>query len=153
MHPGRTAEIYLSGEKIGFIGQVHPAVQKEYDLKETYVFELQLEPVLNAKTEPLQYTAVPRYPSITRDIALVVNKETAAGALEKIIIEAGSPLLKEVRVFDLYEGENLAPGKKSIAFSLKYYDPERTLTDEEVEKVHDKVLQEVREKAGAVLRE
>lgn len=153
MHPGRTAEIYLSGEKIGFIGQVHPAVQKEYDLKETYVFELQLEPVLNAKTEPLQYTAVPRYPSITRDIALVVNKETAAGALEKIIIEAGSPLLKEVRVFDLYEGENLAPGKKSIAFSLKYYDPERTLTDEEVEKVHDNVLQEVREKAGAVLRE
>lgn len=152
MHPGRTAEIYLSGNKIGFIGQVHPTFQKELDLKETYVFELLLEDVLAASVAPLQYEAIPRFPSITRDIALVVNKDIVSGELEKIISEAGGSLLKDVHVFDLYEGERMEPGKKSIAFSLKYFNPEKTLTDEEVIKVHEKVLKAVEEKAGAVLR-
>lgn len=152
MHPGRTAEIYLSGKSVGFIGQVHPTVEKEYDLKETYVFELSLKAVLEAEIEPLQYHSIPRYPSITRDIALVVNKEKAAYELESIIKAAGGSLLKEVHVFDLYEGERMEVGKKSIAFSLKYFDPERTLTDEEVVKAHGKVLAELEEKAGAVLR-
>lgn len=152
LHPGRTADIYLSGSKIGFIGQVHPAVQKELDLKETYVFELQLEKVIAAEVAPLQYEAIPRFPKTTRDIALVVDKEQVAGDLQKIILEAGGSLLKEVHVFDLYEGEHMEPGKKSIAFSLKYFDPEKTLTDEEVTTVHDRVLNAVKEKAGAVLR-
>lgn len=152
MHPGRTAEIYLSGEKIGFIGQVHPTVQKDLDLKETYVFELKLEAVLAEGVDPLQYEAIPRYPSITRDIALVVDQEKIAGELKQIIVEAGGKLLKDVHVFDLYEGDHMEPGKKSIAFSLKYFDPEKTLTDDEVTKVHEKVLAAVKEKAGAVLR-
>ncbi|MFE8703770.1 phenylalanine--tRNA ligase subunit beta [Cytobacillus sp. FJAT-54145] len=152
LHPGRTAEIYLSGSKIGFIGQVHPAVQKDLDLKETYVFELSLKEVFEAEVAPLQYEAIPRYPSITRDIALVVDKNKAAYELQRIIVEAGGSLLKEVHVFDLYEGDRMEEGKKSIAFSLKYFDPEKTLTDEEVTKAHDKVLNAVKEEAGAVLR-
>lgn len=152
MHPGRTASIYLSGESIGFIGQTHPTVEKEYDLKETYVFELSLKAILEAEVTPLHYQAIPRYPSITRDIALVVDKDKAAGELESMIKAAGGALLKEIYVFDLYEGERMEAGKKSIAFSLKYFDPERTLTDEEVVKAHDKVLEAVKEKAGAVLR-
>ncbi|QED48870.1 phenylalanine--tRNA ligase subunit beta [Cytobacillus dafuensis] len=152
MHPGRTAEIYLSGSSIGFVGQTHPTVEKEYDLKETYVFELSLKAILEAEVEPLHYQSIPRYPSITRDIALVVDKDKAAGELESIIIDAGGALLKEVHVFDLYEGDRMEAGKKSIAFSLKYFDPERTLTDEEVVKAHDKVLHAVKVKAGAVLR-
>ncbi|MGG0720210.1 phenylalanine--tRNA ligase subunit beta [Robertmurraya massiliosenegalensis] len=152
MHPGRTAEVYLVGEKIGFVGQVHPTVQKDLDLKETYVFELCLEAILTEAVAPLQYQSIPRYPSITRDIALVVEKEKVAGELESIIVEAGGKLLKDVHVFDLYEGEHMEPGKKSIAFSLKYFDPEKTLTDEDVTKVHEKVLTAVKEKAGAVLR-
>ncbi|MBU8879637.1 phenylalanine--tRNA ligase subunit beta [Bacillus sp. FJAT-29790] len=152
MHPGRTAEIYLSGTSVGFIGQTHPTVEKELDLKETYVFELSLKAILEAEVSPLHYEAIPRFPSITRDIALVVDKEKAAGDLENIIKEAGGALLKEVHVFDLYEGERMEPGMKSIAFSLKYFDPERTLTDEDVVKAHDKVLNAVKEKAGAVLR-
>lgn len=152
MHPGRTAEILLNGEKIGFVGQVHPKIQKELDLKETYVFELALKPVFKAETEPLQYIAIPRFPSITRDIALVADKGTLAAALEDIIRTAGAPLLTEVHVFDLYEGEHMEEGKKSIAFSLKYADPDRTLTDEEVTKVHEKVLEALKEQAGAVLR-
>lgn len=152
MHPGRTAEVYLAGESIGFVGQVHPTVQKDLDLKETYVFELCLEAILTEAVAPLQYQSIPRYPSITRDIALVVDKEKVAGELESIIVEAGGKLLKDVHVFDLYEGEHMESGKKSIAFSLKYFDPEKTLTDEDVTKVHEKVLTAVKEKAGAVLR-
>jgi phenylalanyl-tRNA synthetase beta chain len=152
LHPGRTAEILLNDEKIGFIGQVHPTVQKDLDLKDTYVFELSLKAVLEAETPALQYEAIPRFPSITRDIALVVNKETVSGTLKEIILTNGAPLLKEVHVFDLYEGDKMEAGKKSIAFSLKYVDPVRTLTDEEVTKVHDRVLAALEEKAGAVLR-
>ncbi|RHW40694.1 phenylalanine--tRNA ligase subunit beta [Neobacillus notoginsengisoli] len=152
MHPGRTADILLDGKRIGFIGQVHPSMQKQLDLKDTYVFELKLNELLEAGTEPLHYEPIPRFPSITRDIALVADKDIPAGTLRSIILEAGGQLLKEASVFDLYEGANMEEGKKSIAFSLKYMDPERTLTDEEVTKVHEKVLAALKEKAGAVLR-
>lgn len=152
MHPGRTAEIHLNGERIGFIGQVHPTMQKELDLKDTYVFELSLKAVLDEATAALRYEAIPRFPSITRDIALVVDKETVSGLLKDVIQQAGGKLLKEVSVFDLYEGERMEEGKKSIAYSLKYMDPERTLTDEEVTKVHNQVLEALKTKAGAVLR-
>jgi phenylalanyl-tRNA synthetase beta chain len=152
MHPGRTAEIHLNGERIGFVGQVHPTMQKELDLKDTYVFELSLKAILEEATAPLRYLGIPRFPSITRDIALVVDKETVAGGLKDIIQTAGGKLLKEVNVFDLYEGERMEEGKKSIAYSLKYMDPERTLTDEEVTKVHTQVLEALKNQAGAVLR-
>ncbi|MDQ0975601.1 phenylalanyl-tRNA synthetase beta chain [Neobacillus niacini] len=152
MHPGRTAEIHLNGERIGFVGQVHPTMQKELDLKDTYVFELSLKAVLEEATEALRYEAIPRFPSITRDIALVVDKETVSGVLKDVIQQAGGKLLKEVSVFDLYEGERMEEGKKSIAYSLKYMDPERTLTDEEVTKVHTQVLEALKTQAGAVLR-
>ena len=152
MHPGRTAEVLLNGEVIGFAGQVHPTVQKELDLKDTYVFELSFKKIAEAEVEPVSYESIPRFPSITRDIALVVDKKTVAGDLAEIIRDAGGALLREVHVFDLYEGEHMEAGKKSLAYTLKYFDPERTLTDEEVTKAHEKVLNAVEEKAGAVLR-
>ncbi|PMC37092.1 phenylalanine--tRNA ligase subunit beta [Bacillus sp. UMB0899] len=152
MHPGRTAELYLGEKLVGFVGQVHPTVQKELDLTETYVFELSLVDLLTTNVEETRYESIPRYPSITRDIALVVNKEVVAGEIEKVITEAGGKMLKEVAVFDLYEGDRLEEGKKSVAFSLRYFDPERTLTDEDVTKTHQKVLGAVEEKIGATLR-
>lgn len=152
MHPGRTAEVLLAGEVIGFAGQVHPNLQKELDLKDTYVFEIQAEPVFDYELPELHYVPIPRYPSIARDIALVVDKDVNAATLELVIEGAGGKLLKNVHVFDLYEGKNMEAGKKSIAFSLTYADPERTLTDEEVTKVHDKVLAALKEKADAELR-
>ncbi|GAA0333483.1 phenylalanine--tRNA ligase subunit beta [Bacillus carboniphilus] len=152
MHPGRTAEVSLSGQKLGFVGQLHPSVQKEHDLKDTYVFELDLSLLFNEETKALQYQAIPRFPSITRDIALILDSGVLAGDVKKSILAAGGKLLKEVSVFDVYEGEHMEPGKKSIAFSLKYYDPEKTLTDEEVVKAHDKVLEAVQEQFGASLR-
>ena len=152
MHPGRTANVLLRGQQIGFIGQIHPTEQKKRDLKETYVFELNLEGVLSVDTEELLYVPVPRFPSISRDIALVVESVTSAGMLEATIRQAGGKLLKDVKLFDLYEGDNVEAGKKSLAFSLTYFDPERTLTDEEVVKAHDKVLKALTEEANAQLR-
>lgn len=152
MHPGRTAEVLLNGSVIGFIGQVHPIVQKDMDIKETYVFELSFKALAEAEVEPIAYQTIPRFPSITRDIALVVDQDKTAGELESIIQEAGGSLLKEVHLFDLYEGERMEVGKKSLAYSLKYFDPERTLTDEDITKAHDQVLNAVKEQAGAVLR-
>lgn len=152
MHPGRTASISLNGQYIGYVGQVHPTVEQQHDIKETYVFELSLQALLNAEVAPLAYESIPRFPSISRDIALVVDSATVAGDVQAIIIEAGGKLLKEVSIFDLYEGEHMEPGKKSLAFSLKYFDPAKTLTDEEVTKAHTKVLDAVKEKAGAELR-
>ncbi|MEW9500625.1 phenylalanine--tRNA ligase subunit beta [Jeotgalibacillus marinus] len=152
LHPGRTAVIYLNDEKIGFVGQVHPSREKELDLKETYVFEVKLQAIFDYAPEPLKYTAIPRYPSVTRDIAVVVDREVLGGTLESIIKEAGGKLLKSVKLFDLYEGEKMEQGKKSLAFSLIYMDPTRTLTDDEVVKAHDNVLLKIKEKTGAELR-
>lgn len=152
MHPGRTATVWLGDTAVGLIGQLHPTVQKERDLQETYVMEMNLRVIMETAVEELYYAQVPRFPSISRDIALVVNSETSASTLEKIIHQAGGKLLKSVQLFDLYEGKNVEDGKKSLAFSLTYFDPERTLTDEEVVAVHSKVLDALTVQANAQLR-
>jgi phenylalanyl-tRNA synthetase beta chain len=152
MHPGRTAIVKLDGIPVGFVGQLHPALQKDLDLKDSYVFELNATSLVEAETEQMVYQTLPRYPSITRDIALVVDQELPAGDLFTVIQAAGGELLKEVNLFDLYEGEKMEEGKKSLAFSLKYFDPERTLTDEEVVTAHNRVLKSLEEHFGAQLR-
>ncbi|BDH62533.1 phenylalanyl-tRNA synthase subunit beta [Ureibacillus massiliensis 4400831 = CIP 108448 = CCUG 49529] len=151
LHPGQTAIIKLDGEKIGIIGGLHPAERKKVDLKETYVAELNLYAILQATTEALVYTPVPRFPMITRDIALELERTTPAGEIESIIRNAGTKLLKDVKVFDVYQGDKIEAGKKSVAFTLTYFDPERTLTDEDVSNAHDKVLKALAE-AGAEVR-
>ena len=118
MHPGRTANIFYNGERIGLIGQIHPTEQKKRDLKNTYVMEMNLEKYLAIETEELLYVPVPRFPSISRDIALVVSSETSAGTLENVIRNAGGKLLKDVQLFDLYEGDNVEEGKKSRCFLI-----------------------------------
>lgn len=152
LHPGRTAIIELDGNEVGFIGQVHPQKQKELDLAETYVFELNLAQLFDAETDEVLYEPIPRFPSITRDIALVVDDTISAAKVKDVVIEAGGKLLKEVNLFDVYQGEHLEQGKKSLAFSLRYFDPERTLTDEEVTKAHEKVLKQLHDQLGAALR-
>ena len=152
LHPGRTAILLLNGEEIGYVGQVHPTVQKELDLKDTYVFEIKAEPIFTCEKQALKYDPIAKFPSITRDIALVVDKDITAGELETVIRSAGGRLLHEVHVFDLYEGDKMEAGKKSIAFSLTYLDKEKTLTDEEVVNAHEKVLTAVKEQCKAELR-
>lgn len=151
LHPGRTAFIMHGGQRIGVIGELHPSEQKARDLKTTVVMELNLAALLAKATEALVYTPVPRYPSMSRDVALVLSKVVEAATIENVIRNAGGKLLKDVRVFDLYEGDKMEAGKKSVAFSLTYFDPEKTLTDEDVIRAHEKVLAALTE-AGAELR-
>jgi phenylalanyl-tRNA synthetase beta chain len=152
MHPGRTADVLLDNQLIGYVGQIHPIVQKELDLNDTYVFEVDLTTLLTVDMPALQYAAIPRFPAMTRDIALVVDTDVSAGSVTEVIRSSGGKLLKDIRLFDLYTGERMEEGKKSLAFSLTYLDPERTLTDEEVTKVHSRVLAELETQLGAVLR-
>ncbi len=151
LHPGQTANILLDGEKVGIIGGLHPVERKKYDLKETFVAELNLKAIITTAVEELVYKPVPRFPAMTRDIALELDRTTPAGEIVAIIRKAGTKLLKDVKVFDVYEGDKMTAGKKSVAFSLTYFDPERTLTDEEVVTAHEKVLKALTE-AGAEIR-
>ncbi|MYL29125.1 phenylalanine--tRNA ligase subunit beta [Halobacillus halophilus] len=152
MHPGRTAVIRHEGRIIGFAGQVHPKLQKEFGLKETYVFDLNLEELFRSYEKEETFRVIPRHPSVSRDIALVVDEDVSAGAIEATISEAGAPLVKDVQVFDVYQGEHLEAGKKSLAFRLLYLDPLRTLKDQEVEEAHEQILTAVKDKHEAELR-
>ena len=151
LHPGRTANVLLDGEVVGFIAQLHPAEQKKAGVKETYVAELNLRAILGATKEELVYSIVPRFPMMTRDIALELDRSTPAGEIVDVIRNAGTKLLKDIKVFDVYAGEKMAADKKSVAFSLTYFDAERTLTDEEVVSAHNKVLKALAA-AGAEVR-
>lgn len=152
MHPGRTATVELDGKTVGHLGQLHPALQKDFDLKETYVYDLDLEALFAAVSDEESYTPIPRHPSVSRDIALVVDNDVKAGDLRKTILEAGKPLVQHALVFDLYQGEHLPEGQKSLAFNLRYLDPTRTLTDEEVEEAHNAILEKVKTDYNAELR-
>lgn len=152
-HPGRCADIVLeSKNKIGVIGQIHPELEKTWGIKETYAFELNFTQLTALSAAKIRYKEMPRFPGMTRDIALVVDKQTTHAELQETIVKAGGKLLKSVALFDVYMGDRVGAGKKSMAYSLLYLDPERTLTEEEVIKVHDMVLQALAEKNGAVLR-
>lgn len=154
LHPGRTAHILLDDEMVGLIGGLHPATQKEAGVKDTYVMELNLFALLAAANDKLllSYTAVPRFPGMSRDIALVMNKDTAAGEVVAAIKQANVKLLQNITVFDVYEGDKMAEGKKSVAFSLTYLDPEHTLKDEEVVAAHNKVLKAIATIEGTEVR-
>lgn len=155
-HPGRSASIFLNGtvgkERIGTLGQLHPELQRELDLDDTYVAELLLEPLYRNAGEAYVYQELPRYPAMQRDIAVVVNSDVEAGALIDVIREKAGELLESVEVFDVFTGAKLGEGKKSVALSLVYRHMERTLTDEEVAAVHDQVVEGLSQTFAAELR-
>ena len=152
MHPGRCATISVNGQIIGFLGQVHPTIVKQQDLKETYVFDIDMEYILEANRPELVYEPVPKYPSILRDIAFVVDKTVSAGDIQAEIERVGAPLVKHVEAFDVYTGENVADNEKSLAFNIHYQDPEKTLTDEEVDASFKEIVDAMNEKFGAYVR-
>ncbi|MBJ6363874.1 phenylalanine--tRNA ligase subunit beta [Paenibacillus sp. GCM10012307] len=156
MHPGRTAAILLDtprgSETIGYIGQLHPDTQRELDLADTYVFELNLEALYEAADSSIVYRALPRFPASTRDIAVVIDRKQETGSLKTAIVETAGELLESVEVFDIYTGERLGADKKSVALSLVYRHAERTLTDEEVTELHAKVVERLEQSFHAELR-
>ncbi|WP_342387149.1 phenylalanine--tRNA ligase subunit beta [Salinicoccus bachuensis] len=151
LHPGRSADVLLDNEIIGFIGELHPKYAQQNDLDRTAVFEINLDRLLAVRQGNIVYEQLSRYPSITRDIALVVDESVAADTLVRIIETAARKYLVDVFVFDVYEGGNMEAGKKSVALRLTYLNKENTLTDEEIEKLHAPVL-EALEESGAQIR-
>ncbi len=139
MHPGRTADIYLGESLIGYVGQLHPTDAKANDLSDTFVFELSLDQLVEADKHAITYTALNRYPGSTRDIAMLVDEEVTHQELERVIQENGGEFLQSVHLFDLYDGENIEAGKKSIAYSLYFANPSATLKDEEVNASFDAI--------------
>lgn len=150
LHPGRTAIVSLNGKDIGFIGELHPSVAADNDLKRTYVFELNYEEMMKVSVGYINYQPIPKYPGVSRDIALEVNHDVPASELISTIHDNGADILQDTQVFDVYEGEHLEEGKKSVAIRLNYLDTENTLTDERVSKVHDQIIEALKEKGSTI---
>ncbi|QJD87553.1 phenylalanine--tRNA ligase subunit beta [Cohnella herbarum] len=155
-HPGRTAAIKIHTERgnetIGYIGQLHPELQRDFDLPDTYVAEMELAPIYEYADRHIEYRTLPRYPAIERDIAVVVDRNVAGGALTEAIVASAGELLESVKVFDVYTGDRIGTEKKSVALALVYRHGERTLTDEEVTETHARVLTQLEQSFGAELR-
>lgn len=153
-HPGRCAKILLDGEFIGYIGEVNPRVADNYSLSgRTYLTEIHLDTLIERCEEKIDYKYLPKYPGITRDLALLVDDTVRAGELILSIEKNGGKLLEGVEIFDLYQGSQIPQGKKSIAFSLKFQAEDRTLTDEEVNVLINKIKDGLEEDYQAKLRD
>ncbi|RIN23941.1 phenylalanine--tRNA ligase subunit beta [Staphylococcus succinus] len=140
LHPGRTAVVKLNGEIVGFVGELHPQTEKDNDLKRTYVFELNYDKLMAVSVGYINYQPIPRFPGVSRDIALVVNRNMPSAKLVQVIHEHGGDILQNAEVFDVYEGEHVAEDEKSIAIRLAYLDTQQTLTDDKVNAVHEDIL-------------
>lgn len=151
LHPGRTAETLLENKVVGFIGELHPILAADNDLKRTYVFELNFDALMAVSVGYINYQPIPRFPGMSRDIALEVDQNIPAADLLSTIHAHGGNILKDTLVFDVYQGEHLEKGKKSIAIRLNYLDTEETLTDERVSKVQAEIEAALIEQ-GAVIR-
>ncbi|MGL4108206.1 phenylalanine--tRNA ligase subunit beta [Clostridium sp. LP20] len=152
-HPGKTAAIQLRGKSAGVFGEIHPDVQEEYGLDVAcYVAELDLDLLYEAADTKKEYTPIPKFPAATRDIAVLVDDSVLAGDIEETIRKAGGALVEKISLFDIYKGEQIEAGKKSIAYAIIYRDPKKSLTDNDVNKVHEKILKSLEHKLGAQLR-
>ena len=152
MHPGRTAAIVLDGQTIGFLGQVHPQTAKNYGIPETYVAEINLSTV-EAALQPAQpFVEITKFPAVSRDIALLLKAEITHQEVLDAIYSAGVKRLVAVKLFDVYAGEKLGTGMKSMAYSLTFQNPNDNLTDEEVAKYMEKITKALTEKVEAEVR-
>jgi phenylalanyl-tRNA synthetase beta chain len=153
LHPGKSCAVEVDGKIIGWFGELHPLAQEAYGLpQEAYILELEIEPLVAAAIAVPKYKHLAKYPSMSRDIAAVVPLEVTNAELEAVIRAHGGELLKDVKVFDIYTGKQVAEGCKSMAFNLTYQAADRTLTDAEVDASMKTVIAKVAEEYKAELR-
>ncbi|WP_044640835.1 phenylalanine--tRNA ligase subunit beta [Risungbinella massiliensis] len=152
-HPGRTAQVHIQGEPVGIIGQLHPKLAKKHHLGDTMLCQIDLGRLFSCLNFQIEYEPIGRFPAVTRDVAIVLDKEVPVGELEAGIRQAAGELLESVRLFDVYTGEPLEEGKKNVAYSLVYRAQNRTLTDEEVQEAHQRVVHHLETSMGAELRQ
>lgn len=152
-HPGRCAKLVYNNICIGTLGELHPDVLENYDLNQrVYIAEIDIDLVFENLNNSKVYNPLPKYPATTRDIALLVKDEVFVKQIEDIIKANGSDILESYQLFDVYKGAQIEEGHKSIAYSITYRSKDKTLTDEDVAKVHDKIVSELSEKLNANLR-
>lgn len=148
LHPGQSATIMVDGEKVGVIGKIHPTISKE----NIYVMEINLEILSNAKRDGMRYKEISKFPNVVKDVAFVMDNEITSEQIEKVIRKVGGKRLVSVEVFDVYTGVNLG-NKKSIAYTLTFNDKEKTLSDDEVTAVFNKIIDKVTTECNVTLRD
>ena len=152
-HPGKTASVYSKKEYIGVLGEIHPDVCDNYSIDEnTYIAVLNLDMLVKLSSNVIEYLPLPKYPAVTRDLAVLVEDSILVQQLEDIIRKQGSNLLDSIKLFDVYKGSQIPEGKKSVAYALSYRAENKTLTDVEVNKTHDKIIRSLEHQLGAELR-
>lgn len=153
-HPGKTAKLLLDGKDFGIIGQIHPETAKKFECpQDTYVGFVNFEILAGYSKMTSEYKPLPKYPAVTRDIAMLVKDEIMVKEIEDIIKKNSGKILEDVRLFDVYKGKQVPDGTKSIAYSITFRAEERTLTDDDVNKVMEKILNGLKTRLGAQLRE
>jgi len=152
-HPGRTAKLYVNGKELGIFGEVHPAVLENFEIGiRSYVAMLDFNLLCNASNLNVKYKPLPKYPAVTRDISMLVNEQVMVKEIETVIKKCSGKLLEELKLFDVYKGKQIPEGMKSVAYSIVFRAADRTLTDEDVNHVFDKIVKALQENLGAQLR-
>ncbi|MDO4541722.1 MAG: phenylalanine--tRNA ligase subunit beta, partial [Bacillota bacterium] len=153
LHPGRSCYITVDGDILGYLGEIHPVVQENYDMPErAVVFELDLDKLITYNGSLKRYEAVSKYPGVEVDLALVCDRALNAGDIEAVVRGSAGEYLESLELFDIYQGERILSTQKSLAYRLKFQTPERTLTAEEVNAAVDNVIKELKERLGVELR-
>ncbi|KAB3535418.1 phenylalanine--tRNA ligase subunit beta [Alkaliphilus pronyensis] len=153
-HPGRCANLFIGGNVAGTLGEIHPEVMNNYSLdKKSYCAELDFSILLALARVDRSYKPLPKYPAITRDFAVVLKEEIYVKDIEKIIRDNGGSILESFRLFDIYRGNQISEDHKSVAYTLTYRHSQRTLTDEDVNKVQDRILKKIEDELGGSLRD
>ncbi|MEP7339399.1 MAG: phenylalanine--tRNA ligase subunit beta [Acidobacteriota bacterium] len=153
LHPGRAALISLAGTPVGSVGQIHPRLAATYKFKQAvFVAELDLGTMLSADRVEVRYQPLPKFPTVVRDLALLIETSVQMAAIERTINGLGIPELVGFRLFDLYAGKDMPAGKHSIALSLRYRAPDRTLTDEQINSMHERIVKDLTQEFSAEIR-
>jgi len=154
LHPGASADLLLGNETIGFAGELAPAKAREHDLNaRVYIFEILLEPLLIRSRKERVFKPLPRYPYIERDLSFIVEEKVSGDVIKHLISRLGHDIIASVVLFDLYRGESIPPGHQSVAYRIRYQSEDRTLTDEEAQEVHSRIVDALEKEVGARMRE
>lgn len=152
-HPGRTARVLVNNEDIGLIGEIHPDVLSNYDIKtRVYSGQLDFEKIVEFTNMDIKYKQLPKYPAMTRDIAVVLKEDVMVGQIEKTILKYGAGLIESLELFDIYRGNQIQEGLKSVAYSIIYRSHDRTLTDDEVNTIQNQIIEDLEKSFDAKLR-
>ena len=149
LHPGRQAKVMVKGgrEQIGYLGEVHPQVSKAYGMNgKVYIAQVDVQALYDYANFDKKYKEIPKYPAVTRDLSMVMDKEIPAGEIENVISKCGGKLLESYNLFDIYEGERIGENKKSLAYSMVFRANDRTLEDKDVNPIIDKIIAKLKEK-------